>query len=396
MKNKKTPFIVLASPVLLQGGTEYQMLSVIRALKDEGYRLGVICYYEYNPAIVDLFKAEGVEITLLELKREAKKGLRSLLRLFWVLLKWFCRNKPDVVNIQYLAPGLIPILAAKIALIKRIFATIHISGSHAYGKKAKSLFKISSFLVDHFICVSQGTEKFWFGSCYLFTENTILKKHKHFTIYNAIDTERINRIVNQATPIQTLKHYCIPENRFIIGVVGRLAEQKGHRVLFEALALVKQADVDFILLVIGNGPLEEELKKLSIDLGIQDHLLWLGSNPQDEVFRLYGIMDILVMPSIYEGFGLVAAEAMGAGVPVIASEVDGLSEVVVHNVSGILVQPGNVTELYKQLIFLHGNRVLLKQYSRTATTIVLEKFNVESFQQKCKLLYRTSLKKANG
>ena len=391
MTTKRKPYVVLATPVLLQGGTEYQMLSVIRALKGQDYRLGVLCYYEYNPSIVELFRYEGIEITLLGLKREGKNRLKTLLRLSIVLIKWFRRNKPDVVNVQYLAPGLIPILSARFARTRRILATIHISGSYAYGKKEKILLRVASFFAEHFICVSLGTEKFWFGRNHLFTEDTLLKKHKHFTIYNNIDTGRITTIIGRNSPILIREQYGINVKYFVMGIIGRLAEQKGHKVLFEALSLIKKESTNFLLLIIGTGPDEEDLKKLSRDLDIQDHIIWLGGKTQEEVFKCYSIINLLVMPSLYEGFGLVTAEAMAAGVPVIASNVDGLSELIENQVTGILVQPGNASELSKQIIKHIDNKQLGKQYSILAKIRVTEKFNKESFQKSCTLLYQTLL-----
>jgi glycosyltransferase involved in cell wall biosynthesis len=97
------------------------------------------------------------------------------------------------------------------------------------------------------------------------------------------------------------------------------------------------------------------------------------------------------MPSLYEGFGLVTAEAMAAGVPVIASNVDGLSELIENQVTGILVQPGNASELSKQIIKHIDNKQLGKQYSILAKIRVTEKFNKESFQKSCTLLYQTLL-----
>lgn len=378
--DKKTPYLVLTTPVLLQGGTEYQMLSVIRSLREQSCRIGVLCYYEYDPEIIRLFQSCQTEVVLLNLERGGRHQLFYLFRLFLILFKWFRTHRPDIVNIQYLAPGLIPVFAARLAGIRKILATIHISGHSQYRQKEKVLVRLAAFITDHFICVSQGTERFWFNSSHEFSSETSLSGTKHFTIYNGIDSVKIHKLSSRISPEQIKKNKGIPENQFVIGITGRLAAQKGHRILFEAISLLTRRKKDFILLVIGNGPLEEELKELAQKKNIGNHCYWLGGLPQEQVYQLYGILDLLVMPSLFEGFGLVAAEAMAAGVPVIASDVDGLSEIITHNQNGSLVRPEDPNGLFNEIHSLIENETLRHQYSKKGISTVRARFDIEKFR----------------
>ncbi len=80
-------------------------------------------------------------------------------------IKLYKRSKPDIIHVQYLAPGLVPsIIAARMANISTIFATVHIAGAIAYGRKAKLLLHTAARLCSAFFCVSSETEEFWFGS----------------------------------------------------------------------------------------------------------------------------------------------------------------------------------------------------------------------------------------
>jgi glycosyltransferase involved in cell wall biosynthesis len=367
------------------------MLSVIRALKGQDYRLGVLCYYEYNPSIVELFRYEGVEITLLGLKREGQNRLKTLFRLYLILVKWFRRNKPDVVNVQYLAPGLTPIIAARTAFIRKIIATIHISGSHVYGKKAKTFVRISSFLTNHVICVSQGTERFWFGSSLLFNKNSILKTHKHFTIHNSIDTEIINSIVSDENASILRNRYNIPEDSFVIGTVGRLAEQKGQSYLLYSFSEILDSYPEARLLLIGDGPLKETVKKIIVDLKIGRNVILTCALPQNEVFRLYSTMDIFVMPSLYEGFGLTAAEAMAAGIPVIGTNVDGLNEIIEDKINGLLIEPKSIEKLFDAIKYLIDNPMKREELKRNAIETVQSKFSIQLFEDKTINLYTSLL-----
>ena len=108
--------VVIGLPMLLRGGTEIQTLTLAGVLKDEGYRVVVCCYYEFDNEMVEDFKKGGAEVTLLKLRRPEKGQLYlGMVALLWQLVLYFKRSNPSVVHIQYVAPGLVPILAAKIA-----------------------------------------------------------------------------------------------------------------------------------------------------------------------------------------------------------------------------------------------------------------------------------------
>ena len=89
---------------------------------------------------------------------------------------------------------------------------------------------------------------------------------------------------------------------------------------------------------------------LADKLEIAGSILWLGAKSQEETFALYGMMDIVVVPSEFEGFGLSAAEAMAAGLPVIASKVGGLREVIDDGKSGLLVPFGDIEKMSSALL----------------------------------------------
>ncbi|HXF60721.1 MAG TPA: glycosyltransferase, partial [Caldilineaceae bacterium] len=138
-----------------------------------------------------------------------------------------------------------------------------------------------------------------------------------------------------------------------VGVVGRLAEQKGHIYLLRALALVNQVlPVDAV--VIGGGPLAEPLAAAATQLGIGERVHWLGR--RDDVPALLASLDLLVSSSLWEGFPTVLLEAMAAGIPVIATDVSGSRELVQTGETGVLVPPGQPEPLAAAMIALLTNR----------------------------------------
>lgn len=209
-------------------------------------------------------------------------------------------------------------------------------------------------LCNAFFCVSLSVEKSWFGDCRLFDSKSLRLKRAHCTIYNALDVETISGVAGNADK-QALRGSLGVAGKPVIGSVGRLRWEKGQETLIEAMATVIGTTPEAVLLVIGDGPDREMLRRKTENLGLNRNILFLGQKEPEEIYRLYGIMDIVVVPSVFEGFGIVAGEAMAAGLPVIASNVGGLREVVEDGVTGCLIRPGDPGELADALRILIGD-----------------------------------------
>lgn len=365
--------VIITIPVLLIGGTEIQTLSLVNVLVGGGYKVTVCCYYEYVQSMVEQFEAAGAKVILMQYERA--KGLWHLAN---GLIKLFRKLSPDIIHVQYIAPGLIPIIAARLSGISTVFATVHIAGRIAYGVKAKILLRLAALLCTAFFCVSKGVEEFWFGDSEIFDLRTADKKRKHFTIYNTVDTGRIAQSIEDANRDE-LRALLGVRGKLVMGIVGRLSYQKGHVILLNALSKVLKGFKNFSLVLIGTGPEEEPLRETARHLGIEHHIIWLGEKEQEEIFQLYSIMDIFIMPSLYEGFGLTAAEAMAAGLPVVGTSVDGLSEIIEDNVSGYLVPPEDAAELAKAILKFLSDRDLAKRMGEEGRRRIEKVFSFERF-----------------
>ena len=122
------------------------------------------------------------------------------------------------------------------------------------------------------------------------------------------------------------------KERFNIVQVGRITEQKGHFVSIEAIKLL--SDINIHLDIIGNGELKEELETMVMKLGLQSRISFLGTKDQQYIFSHLKDYDLLLQPSVWEGFGLTVVEAMGANIPVAISLIDGMSEIIDNGVYG--------------------------------------------------------------
>jgi glycosyltransferase involved in cell wall biosynthesis len=115
-------------------------------------------------------------------------------------------------------------------------------------------------------------------------------------------------------------------------------------------------------------------------LGIDSRVKWLGQKDHDEVLRLYSIMDVVVVPSLFEGFGLTAAEAMACRRPVVASDVDGLSELIQSGANGLLVPPGNPQALANAIVEFLLNPSKATAMGVQGQKVIEEKFSMARYR----------------
>ena len=135
--------------------------------------------------------------------------------------------------------------------------------------------------------------------------------------------------------------------------IGRLIPRKGFQFLIRALPqIVENAAHDFEIEIVGDGPYQKELLKLAADLDVTEHIRFAGSVPYSELPGKYRDADIFILPSLAEGMPLVVLEAMGTGLPIVASRVQGIEELVAEDVNGALFDPGDADGLARSLVKL--------------------------------------------
>ena len=138
----------------------------------------------------------------------------------------------------------------------------------------------------------------------------------------------------------------LPTERFLLGNVGNFTPKKNHRALLEAMAGAEWLD-DAHLALVGLGPEEDALRSEVERLGLGDRVTFLGS--RDDVFEILPLFDLFCLSSSFEGFPIALVEAMATGLPVVATAVGGVPEIVVDEDNGLLVEPGDVVELRRAI-----------------------------------------------
>jgi len=358
-------------------------LHLLKALRLCCHEVIVLCYFEYESEIVSEYRKEGSEVRLLELDRKINS-----LQFIRKLIKEIRQVKPEIVHIQYLTPGALPIIAARLSGIKRVFATIHYPYSQWHSMIAKLIVRFSSILTTRFICVSQNAEQSWFGKSFLFDENVSLNElSNHFTIYNTVDTGRITALILKSDKSKLKKILNIYDDTFVIGTVSRLSYEKGVDILIDSFISMLKLLQKIHLLVIGDGQDREHLIKKVLENGIQNSVTFYGRTEWSTAIQMIGLMDIVVVPSRYEGFGLVALEAMAAGKPVVASNSFGLNEVVKNEETGLFFNSDDSKMLESKIIRLYNDRTLREVLGANGQIRCGSIFGVLQFREKIELLY---------
>ncbi|MCM0754414.1 glycosyltransferase family 4 protein [Desulfovibrio aminophilus] len=163
--------------------------------------------------------------------------------------------------------------------------------------------------------------------------------------------------------------------RVVIGCAGRLTEQKGHVYLLEAAALLRRRGLDLSVLLAGTGELERDLRARTTALGLDQHVRFLGF--VKEMKRFYASIDILALPSLWEGFGYVLTEAMSMGLPVAAFDTSNIPEVVVHGETGLLSPARDAEALAGSLEALAHDPDLRHRLGGAGRRRVEERFTLE-------------------
>ena len=183
---------------------------------------------------------------------------------------------------------------------------------------------------------------------------------KIVVIPNGIDLEMFSKTIQ----INRDK-YALPWEKIVL-FVGRMVYEKGPHILIEAAhrALMINNSLKFVL--VGDGPMREQLMRRVYELGIAHKILFTGFIDDEELIGLYQLADVCVFPSLYEPFGIVVLEAMAAGCPVIVSSIGGMQEVIDNDVDGCKVPPGDIEALKNAILRVTSDDGFRKWLSENA------------------------------
>ena len=244
--------------------------------------------------------------------------------------------------------------------------------------------------------------------------NRKIKKAKFVLTCTKYNSEYLQKISTSHTPIY-LSYHGLDLDRFqpnIIGEkdgelplllsVGRLCEKKGFPYLLQACQILKQKGCQFHCKIVGYGPMKEELEKLIETLEIGDIVSLVGQLAQDEVIKLYAKADIFALPCKItdegdrDGIPNVLIEAMAMEVPVVSTDISGISELIEHKVNGILIPEKDPKALADELEQLLTQPQLIQQLKKSSRNKVLRQFSLDKNIKQIKDLFLGTTSNSNN
>jgi glycosyltransferase involved in cell wall biosynthesis len=296
----------------LIGGVETFLMSYWQHIDKSKFQMDFLSIYPKLCYEDELVKGGAKIHKVSDFKKHPLKYAKELSK----ILK---ENKYDIVHINMLSmANFIPFVVAKKCKIKKIIAHAHNTG-------------IPSNIIRkilHFTCkkiILSNANDFW--ACSEKAGKWMFGDDRAKIIYNAIDVKKFS--FNAIARDKIRKEFSL-ENKFVIGHIGRFHEQKNHAFLIDVFAEVYKRDKSAVLLLVGDGELRDDIEKKVKKLGLKNGVIFAGIRA--DVENMYQCFDVFVLPSLFEGFGIVFIEAQCSGLPSFASDVVPLEA----NITGLL------------------------------------------------------------
>ncbi len=365
----------------IMSGVQKAMLDILERLDRNKYNITILCNAEGD--LTEAAAKLNINVIILpELRRE----INPIFDIF-AFIKLFClikRNRFLLVHTHSSKSGFIGRLAARAAGARCVVHTVQGFAFHEYSSKLTVLIiglmeRIAGLVTDMVIFVNHYDR-------IVATQMNLVPAEKMITIHNGID---FSTIETDEKKVDSRELIGIERNGAIVGMVARLWEQKSPQDFIRSIPTVVQKIPDAKFLVIGDGHLKDEMKRLSHELKISDNVLFLGW--RRDVKNLLKILDVFVLTSLWEGLSVSILEAMASGKPVVATNIKGNNELVIDGETGFLVPPKSPEQIGEKVLNLLMNRTLaekmgLKGYQRVKTY-----FNINDTVGKINQVYDTLL-----
>ena len=289
---------------------------------------------------------------------------------FWKIFTVIKKNKYDIVHTHQAKAGILGRIAARLAGVPVIIHTYHSFPFHDFMKQYQrrlfiGLEKLVSKITDKLISVSKlNLEK---G-----VQLGIAARGKFITIYSGIDFSRFDISVGTSAMKRSLS---IPEDHMIVGMVGRLSEQKAPQYLIQAIPTVLDKFPNTTFVIVGDGEKRKELEASTRHLNINGKARFLGS--RNDVPALLHLFDIFILTSLWEGLGRSLTEAMYVGKPVISTAVEGVPELIDNGKTGLLIPTKDVEATANRLIQLLASKEMRENLGKMARQRVKSRFEVD-------------------
>lgn len=369
MKEKIRVLHVLST--VTGGGVERRRLSLAKHMDKDIFEMKLIGTHK-SGFIAEHIEENGMEIFEVgdfngPFHWEKHKKVQQIIDAF----------KPDIIH-GAVYEGVT--MAAVNGFIKKVPIIIleETSDPQNRSKKASFLLRIFSWVADAFIAIAPNVADY-------LIKTAKVSARKVITINNGVE---IPRKVEQNEVIKLKSNYGIKDTDFVIGFVGRLFND--HKKVTDIFEAVKQLDIPKIkVLIVGSGRDEEMMRDTVKKLGIANQVIFAGY--QFDTAPFYKLMDLFCISSSREGFGLVAAEAMFHHLPVLATKVGGLQNVVKDGETGVLVPPNTPVKLAEKIQYFYENPEAAETMGEAGYLRAMQNYTEERYAKEVVNLYNELL-----
>lgn len=353
-------------------GSERHLLSLLPGLQARGVEVELLILEDPRRAVPQVeaaFRKAGVPTQRLPIRQHLD------LATLWKLTALLRDRKPDLLHTHLLHGDLYGLIAARRAGIAAVVSSRHNDDSF----RRRALFRLFNRALmrraDAVIAISEALGRF-------VREVEQAAPEKVRVIPYGLDAPQ--NILSRAEAQAALG---LKDEGPLIGFFGRLVRQKGLDVLIAAFALLSERHPGARLLIVGDGPLRGEFEKLAARLNRQGSILFKGWLPGASQYM--PACNLIVVPSRWEGFGLVTLEAMHQGLPLVASRASALPEIVADGETGLLVPPEDVGALFNALDRVLGSPEMAQSMGKAGRERVLREFSVSRMVDSTLALYQS-------
>jgi glycosyltransferase involved in cell wall biosynthesis len=325
--------VLLLSTSMGMGGADKQILSAALEMRQRGHEILIVSLTKLGPMGLEARDA-GLAIESLEMRRGIPDP-RGLFRLGRLVRAW----KPDVVHSHMVHANLMARWLRLFLPIPALVSTIH--NVYEGGPLLMAGYRLTNGLVDNMTAVSEAAAE-------RFVRERIVPAKLLRVVPNGIDMDLFRNLPSVTR--QSLRRSLGLDAEFAWLAVGRFEVAKDYPNMLQAFATVLRRHPQAVLLLVGRGSLQAETEILADELGIRSRVRFLGI--RQDVPEVMSAADAYVMSSAWEGMPMVLLEAGAAGLPIVATQVGGNSEVVREGESGFLVQPRDPGALAEAMVRL--------------------------------------------
>lgn len=368
------------------GGAEQVVLSLVKCFEPCRVDSSVLCLS--RGLLLDILVDSAIPNYLIPMRSE-KDVLVPLFKTIRLI-----RDKNfDIIHTHTVRSNLIGRLAALLTK-KKCVTHLHSPVRRDFadvkrGRRNEFIDSITRPIANHYIAVSQSLQRELIGKG--------MDPKSITTIHNGLDLAAVNIEVSKQCGNKSIKkEFKIPDDAILLVLVALIRPRKGVEVLIRAIGQVKDRFPDLFLLVVGNDDISEDptygrrLRELSSALGIESRVIFTGF--RKDVIAILNQSDLMVLPSLFgEGLPMVILEAMAVGLPVIASNIEGVPEIIKNGVNGFLVAPGDSEELSDKITYVLNHRDILPSLKGKAVETIATEFDIQIAARKVENIYKKVL-----